>query len=104
MQQTQIDRFNGLSLPRNLLRQALVVAKVRFSVMPGQYARVLFKLSEALRRDPTQLQEADENRDEAEAILAQQRIKLGYKEGQNAEEYSKTGEQAYDSLVFLLWR
>jgi aminoglycoside/choline kinase family phosphotransferase len=65
--------------------------------MPGAYARVLSKLSNALRKDPNQLLEADEKRDDAESILMEQKGILGFQD-------NLSGEEAYDSLVYILWR
>lgn len=65
--------------------------------MPGAYARVLFKLSRVLQKDESHLLEGDEKRDKAELILAEQKRNLGYQD-------DKSDEEAYDSLVYILWR
>ena len=61
------------------------------------YARVLYMLSEVFRLDPTKQLEADEKLDKAKSILARERKVLGYTD-------NGTGEDAYDSLVYILWR
>ncbi|KAI0872529.1 hypothetical protein GGS24DRAFT_467087 [Hypoxylon argillaceum] len=79
------------------LGKALVVAKLHSVVMVGAYARILYKLSEVIRFDPMRRFEADEKLDEAETILSTQRGILGYTD-------NMSGEEAYDSLVYVLWR
>ncbi|KUJ17107.1 uncharacterized protein LY89DRAFT_782305 [Mollisia scopiformis] len=78
------------------LHQALVVAKLQSVAMAGIYARVLYKLSQVLRKAENNLLEADEKRYEAESILMEQKASLGIQDD--------SGEEAYDSLVYILWR
>lgn len=66
--------------------------------MPGDYARILYKLAEAKEKgnDGTN-SEASAQRQKAEDLLAERRPESGVA-------LDITGEAAYDGLVYILWR
>jgi hypothetical protein len=66
-------------------------------VLIGDYARVLYKLSEVLASSDGDKLEADSMRSEARSIL------LARKEVSTVSEIDD-GEKSYDSLVYILWR
>ena len=63
-------------------------------LMKAEYARCLFKLSEALQQEPRRLKEADKLRDEAEGLLR--------KLMPRAQHFGLENE--YDSQIYILWR
>jgi tetratricopeptide (TPR) repeat protein len=88
------------------LREALMIAALRRNIMMGQYARVLYKLSEALQRDPESQVEAEEKRDQAMQILMKARPQRGVSSeylGQS-EKNEDCSEATYDELIYVLWR
>jgi len=66
--------------------------------MPGDYARILFKLAEAMdARAQIGSPKSTAEREGAEQLLALRRSELGIS-------LNIVGEAAYDRLVYILWR
>lgn len=66
--------------------------------MPGDYARILYKLAEAKgTASEDAKKDAAEKRQEAESLLASRRSESGVS-------LDIVGEAAYDRLVYILWR
>jgi hypothetical protein len=80
------------------LEEAHTIAEMHKDIMPGDYARVLFKLAEAKENgDDKAKSEALAKKKEAEELLTIRRPESGVA-------LDVEGEAAYDSLVYILWR
>jgi hypothetical protein len=79
------------------LNEARVTAGLRNRFMPGQDARVLHKISEVLSKKEETKEEGERKRREAQAILQRMRSATIVEEVENSED-------AYDELVYSLWR
>ncbi|OTA87935.1 hypothetical protein M434DRAFT_130703 [Hypoxylon sp. CO27-5] len=90
---TALDR-GQLEAAIKHLRDALVVTKMRKNNMVPEYARCLFKLSEALEQEPRSSAEAHKIREKAERLLLRR--------APNARNPGKGS--TYDNLVCILWR
>ncbi|KAK0624769.1 hypothetical protein B0T17DRAFT_531004 [Bombardia bombarda] len=102
------------------LENALVVTKMKENVMPGDYARVLHKLAEILKKKPGREVEA------AEKSIEALRIRMGRKpsiessasassdgnswsiiserEDEDEGQHDDSDEKPYDEMVYILWR
>ncbi|KAJ8132131.1 hypothetical protein O1611_g1492 [Lasiodiplodia mahajangana] len=67
---TALDRGDVQAAIKHL-RDALAVTETRKATMVAEHARVLFKLSEALKQDPRRSEEAGRKREQAENLLKQ---------------------------------
>ncbi|KAF2722639.1 NB-ARC and TPR domain protein [Polychaeton citri CBS 116435] len=76
------------------LREACIITERHRIKMPAEYARSLFKLSEALGRDPRQTIESAKRRDESQRILTTRIPQAG----------DIDDEKTFDDLVFIWWR
>ncbi|KAM0195695.1 hypothetical protein ACHAPI_006247 [Fusarium lateritium] len=104
------------------LREALVIAKMKETVMQGDYARVVYKLSMVERKQKGHEVDAILHEVEADRIRSAmiesaalafegtgslpQTSALAIKSGNLEQELYKAngGEEDYDSLVYILWR
>ncbi len=71
------------------------MAQLRQKVLVGDYARVLFKLSEVLKDQDDDQMEADLKRSEARALLLSMSPE---------SDITLENEELYDKLVYTLWR
>ncbi|KAK1770188.1 hypothetical protein QBC33DRAFT_530334 [Phialemonium atrogriseum] len=108
------------------LRDALIVAKLNEEAMPGDYARVLHKLSQVLAKNPGTEVEATEKAVEALRVRMGRKLSIqssksnesewsivtpktvateSWTEVPTAPEWSgEDSEETYDGLVYVLWR
>ena len=82
---------------RQRLEEALVIGRLHQRVLVGDCARVIFAISRVLRKDSARLFDADEKRDEAKSLV----LKMWTRPFPFEDE---RGEEAYDELVYILWR
>ena len=76
------------------LSDAKMLTERRKTLMKAEYARCLFKLSEALQHEPRRVKEADKLREDAEHLLRQL----------DPQAHSFGVESAYDLQVYIMWR
>ena len=80
---------------RKHLESSLVIARLHQRILIGDCARVLYKISMALRHDPERLTEADEKEKEANGLSRQMRNDFG-------ASAAASGEQGFDQLVYII--
>lgn len=85
---------NELALKR--LQEALIIAQLHQRILSGDYARVLFKLSQVSGNEGRAHWEDERRRNKARSLRSAT--------GHGATNDSPEDEKSYDEMVYILWR